>query len=180
MMIFSKVRVKISNTIDIDKSRKEFIKKNFMSVNSLLRFQRKVGKNQISDDMIFPRMNFFNPQTKEILKRDLTRFLAQNKPIKPRPFVKIEQPKVNKRKFFQDYQSNSLKKKIESIALMKKRRSSQENSANSSQSSIKYPSLNNSIGFHKKISHKTSKKVSFKDSNISSILPSLSTTKLLS
>ena len=110
-MIFHSV--KLEKVRNILKVKNERTNDSDNDLNLLLSYQRRVRERVKIDEPILPKMNCFNPQTKEQLKKNLIRFLANNKTLKHKVYAKPPSPKKDMKKFYIDYQGDILKKRIE-------------------------------------------------------------------
>lgn len=112
-MIFHSV--KLEKVRNILKVKNERTNDSDNDLNLLLSYQRRVRERVKIDEPILPKMNCFNPQTKEQLKKNLIRFLANNKTLKHKVYAKPPSPKKDMKKFYIDYQGDILKKRIERV-----------------------------------------------------------------
>lgn len=123
-------KIKIEKTKNITMVKNECLNNSNNDVSVLLAYQRKIrGKFKYNEAQL-PKLNFFNPRTKVCLKKNLIKFLAQNKSIKPKEFYQPPTPKKNMKKFFREYQQEIFKKKIERMKKFSSRLGFQENDTN--------------------------------------------------
>ena len=112
-MIFHSV--KLEKVRNILKVKNERTNDSDNDLKLLLSYQRRVRERVKIDEPILPKMNCFNPQTKEQLKKNLIRFLANNKTLKHKIYVKPPSPKKDMKKFYIDYQGDILKRRLERV-----------------------------------------------------------------
>lgn len=149
-MIFHSV--KLEKLRNINKVKNELTNDSDNDLNLLLSYQRRVRGRVQFDEPILPKMNFFNPQTKERLKKNLIRFLANNKTLKHKVYFKAPSPKKDIKKFYIEYQGDILKRRIERVKRLnelfmnKRKEHSQDSIMKSNQtcrnSNLQYMTLN--------------------------------------
>lgn len=162
-------KIKIEKTKNITMVKNECLNNSNNDVSVLLAYQRKIrGKFKYNEAQL-PKLNFFHPRTKVCLKKNLVKFLAQNKSIKPKEFYKPPTPKKNMKKFFREYQQEIIKKKIERMKKISSQLGLQEN--NTSQLRKNF-SLNNELKscFSKLKNTKNNKDKSVRSSSVDKII----------
>ena len=114
---------KPKQTKSIVKVGKKFLNSSLDKINILVSYQRKSKSKHDISDFSLPKMNFFNPQTKDNLKHNLVKFLALNKSIKPKLYYKPPTPKRNNVKFFKEYQSKIIETKHQKLQHFRRNKS---------------------------------------------------------
>lgn len=123
-------KIKIEKTKNITRVKNECLNNSNNDVSVLLAYQRKIRGKFKYNEVQLPKLNFFNPQTKGYLKKNLVKFLAQNKLIKPKEYYKPPTPKKNMKKFYREYQQEIIKQKIERLKKMNSQLNLHENKSN--------------------------------------------------
>lgn len=114
--------VKIQKIKNINKVKDQRLDENANDINLLLAYQRKVrGKFKLNENNLVSNLNYFKPQTKEYLKKNLIKFLAQNKSIKPKEYYRPPTPKKDMTKFYRDYQKDMLQRRVERVNQLRKK-----------------------------------------------------------